>query len=302
MFDRHDKGANNMTILVIGSTGTIGSLVVRQLTDRGAEVRALSKDPAKAKFPAGVTPVKGDLMDVDSMRAALAGTDTLFLLNAVVPDELTQALITLDLASEAGIKRVVYFSVFNGDVFGDVPHFSGKYTVERMIEQFDIPATILRPAYFFQNDVSLKEAVLGHGVYPMPIGSIGVSMVDARDIAEIAALSLVQRENAAEPLPRETIEIVGPDILTGEAIAAIWSEALGRSVSYAGDDLAAFEQRFRASAPAWMAYDMRMMLRGFQRDGMVAKRGNVDRLTGLLGRPLRNYSSFALETMKRWQP
>lgn len=290
-----------MTILVTGSTGTIGSLVVRQLADRGADVRALVRDPGKVQFPAGVTPVEGDLTDVDAMRAALAGTDTLFLLNAVVADELTQALITLNLARDAGIRRVVYFSVFNGDIFTDVPHFSGKHTAERMIEQFDIPATILRPAYFMQNDVSLKEALIGHGVYPMPIGGVGVAMADARDIAEIAALSLIRRESAAEPLPRETIEIVGPDTLAGDALAGIWSDVLGRPVSYAGDDLDAFEQQSRTRMPSWMAYDMRMMVRGFQRDGMVPKPGNLDRLTRLLGRPLRTYRSFAQETMRRWQ-
>lgn len=290
-----------MTILVTGSSGTIGSLIVRQLADRGAEVRALARDPDKAKFPAGVTPVKGDLADVDAMRVALAGTDTLFLLNAVVPDELTQALITLNLARDAGIRRVVYFSVFNGDIFTDVPHFSGKHTAERMIAQFDIPATILRPAYFMQNDISLKEAIVGHGIYPMPIGGIGVAMADVRDIAEIAAVSLIRRESAAEPLPREIIEIAGPDTLTGDAVAAIWSDVLGRPVSYAGDDLDAFEQQSRTQIPGWMAYDMRMMARGFQRDGMVAKAGNLDRMTGLLGRPPRTYRNFAEETMRHWQ-
>jgi uncharacterized protein YbjT (DUF2867 family) len=290
-----------MTIPVTGSTGTIGSLVVRQLADRGAEVRAVTRDPGKARLPDGVAPVKADLLDVDAMRAALAGTSTLFLLNAVVPDELTQALITLDLAREAGIERVVYFSVFNGDIFTDFPHFSGKRTVERMIEQFDIPATVLRPAYFFQNDAALKEAVIGQGVYPMPVGGGGVSMVDARDIAEVAALSLLRRETAAGPLPRETIEIVGPDALTGDALAALWSEVSGRPVSYAGDDLAAFEKQARARSPSWAAHDMRLMVRGFQQHGMVAKPGNLDRLAGLLGRPMRTYCDFVRETLEAWR-
>lgn len=290
-----------MTILVIGSTGKIGSLVVQNLSERGADVRALAKDTENARFPAGVTPVKGDLMDPTSMRAALSGIDTLFLLNGVVPDELTQALITLDLARDAGIRRVVYFSVFNGEIFTDVPHFSGKYTVERMIEQFDIPATILRPAYFFQNDASLKQAIVDHGAYPMPIGSVGLAMVDARDIAEIAALSLLRREDAEAPLPREVIEIVGPDLLTGDGLARIWSDVLGRPVAYGGDDLDAFETQSRSQIPGWMAYDMRMMVRGFQRDGMVAKPGTVDQLTRLLGRPLRTYRSFAQETVQQWQ-
>jgi len=158
-----------MTILVTGSTGAIGSQVVAHLAAKGADVHALVRTPEKAQFPNGVIPVKGDLMDVDAMRAALAQASTLFLLNAVTPDEVTQALITLNVAREAGIERIVYFSVMHSDKFTDVPHFTGKYTAERMIEQFDLPATILRPAYFMQNDASLKDTILGIGVYPMPI-------------------------------------------------------------------------------------------------------------------------------------
>ena len=88
-----------------------------------------------------------------------------------------------------------------------------------MIEDCNLPATILRPNYFMQNDASMEDALLGKGVYPQPIGDKGVSMVNTRDIAEAAALCLLKRENAAEPLPRETIELVGPDALTGQAIA-----------------------------------------------------------------------------------
>ena len=57
-----------MTILVTGATGTVGRQVVEQLVKRGADVRALVRDPAKANFPAGVTVVQGDLLDVDSLR------------------------------------------------------------------------------------------------------------------------------------------------------------------------------------------------------------------------------------------
>ena len=113
-----------------------------------------------------------------------------------------------------------------------------------MIEDYALPVTILRPTYFIQNDTLMKDAaLLGHGVYPQPIGSKGISMVDTRDIAEAAALSLLKREYAAGPLAREVIELVGPDPLTGEAIAGIWSEVLGRQIRYGGDDLAAFEKR-----------------------------------------------------------
>lgn len=290
-----------MTILATGSTGTVGSEVVRRLADQGATIRALVRDPGQAKLPAGVTPVAGDLTDVDGMRAALAGIDTLFLLNAVVADELTQALIPLNLAVEAGIRRIVYFSVLTADTAADVPHFASKFAVERMIERFDLPATILRPAYFMRNDLGLKDALLGRGVYPMPVGRIGVAMADVGDIAEVAAVSLLRREHAPEPLPREIIEIAGPDALTGDALAAIWSAALQRPVAYAGDGLDAFEQQTKSRAPGWTAYDLRTMTRAFQRDGMLAKPGSMERLTELLGRPPRSYRHFAEATAQQWR-
>lgn len=290
-----------MAILVMGSTGTIGSLAVAYLASKGAEVHALARAPEKAQFPDGVTPLKGDFLDVDAMRAALAKTRTLFLLNAVTPDEVAQALIALNLAREAGIERFVYFSVFRSGKFAEVPHFAGKYAVERMIEQFDLPATILHPNYFMQNDANLKDAILAHGVYPMPIGGVGVSMVDARDIAEAAALCLLRREQAAGPLPRESIELAGPDILTGEAVASIWTKVLNKPVRYGGDDLNAFEHRFKTFAPEWMAYEFRLMFRRFHQDGMIAAKDDIGRLTSLLGRPLRSYHDFAVEMAKGWQ-
>jgi len=144
-----------MTILVTGSTGTIGSQVVQRLAAQGARIRSLVRDASSAKIPAGVEPVRGDMADVASMRTALKGVDTLFLLNAVAADEVTQALGTLDLAREAGIRRIVYFSVFNSALFDDVPHFAGKYLIERVIDAA-IPATMLRPAYFMQNDLMFR--------------------------------------------------------------------------------------------------------------------------------------------------
>jgi len=97
-----------MSILVIGASGTVGRQVVEQLFTRGVDVRAFVRDPAKATFPSGVTVVRGDLLDVDSVRGAFSGVSTLFLLNAVAPDEFTQELIVLNLARAAGVERVVY--------------------------------------------------------------------------------------------------------------------------------------------------------------------------------------------------
>jgi uncharacterized protein YbjT (DUF2867 family) len=286
-----------MTILVTGATGTVGRQVIEQLVKRGADVRALVRDPAKANLPAGVAVVQGDLLDVDAMRGAVSGVSTLFLLNAVASDEFTQALIALNLAREAGVERIVYLSVIHSDLYVNVPHFAGKFAVERMIEKMGFNAAILRPAYFMNNDLTIKDVVTGYGVYPMPIGSKGLAMIDARDIGEVAAIELIRREQSATPLPLDRINLVGPDVLTGTDVAGIWSEVLGRPIAYPGDDTAGFEKNLRQFMPSWMAFDMRLMSERFLTDGMIPEPGTAARLTALLGRPLRSYRDFASETV-----
>ncbi|WP_115514808.1 MULTISPECIES: NmrA/HSCARG family protein [Xanthomonas] len=288
-----------MSILVTGATGTIGSLVVQGLADAGAQVHALVRQTGKRAFPAGVTEVVADLTDVASMRAALSSARTLFLLNAVTPDEVTQALIALNLAQEAGIERIVYLSVIHADKFTNVPHFTGKHTVERMIESLAIPATILRPAYFMQNEGMIQKTIEGYGVYPMPIGATGVAMIDARDIADIAVIELLRRDRAPAALERVTLELVGPHAVTGASVAKTWSSALGREIAYAGDDVAAFEAQMAAYGPSWLAYDMRLMMAGIQKFGMQAADGTVEKLQAILGRPLRTYEDFVREATAR---
>ncbi|KVG09217.1 NmrA family transcriptional regulator [Burkholderia vietnamiensis] len=282
-----------MTILVTGATGRVGRQVVQQLVERGASVRALVRDPSKADFPAAVSVVQGDMLDIDSLRNAYSGVRTLFLLNGVAGDEFTQALIALNLARDAGIERVVYLSVLHADRFVDVPHFAVKFGAERMIEQLGFSATILRPAYFMDNERMVRDVIVGHGVYPMPIGGKGVAMVDVRDIAEVAALELIRRNDTPGKLPVETIDLVGPDTLTGEQLAGIWSEILGRPVAYGGDDPSAFENNLATFMPKWMAYEMRLMAQRYVSDGMVPQSGAVERLTEILGRPLHTYRAFA---------
>jgi uncharacterized protein YbjT (DUF2867 family) len=284
-----------MTILVTGATGRVGRHVVQQLLNRGAGVRVLTRDPSKADFPATVEVVQGDLLDIDSLRSAFEGVNALFLLNAVAGDEFTQALIALNIARESGVDRVVYLSAMHADRSVNVPHFAVKSGAERMIEQMGFSATILRPAYFIDNELMVKDVILNYGVYPMPIGGKGVAMVDARDIAEVAAIELIRRAQAPGQLPIVTINLVGPDTLTGPDAAAIWSDVLGRPVAYGGDDPSAFEQNLANLMPKWMAYEMRLMAERYVSDGMIPEPGDVERLTKILGRPLHSYRDFATQ-------
>ncbi|WP_252106386.1 MULTISPECIES: NmrA family NAD(P)-binding protein [unclassified Halomonas] len=282
-----------MTILVIGATGRVGRHVVEQLVTRDTRVRVLTRDAAKAFFPEGVEVVQGELLDIDALRRAFDGISTLFLLNAVTDDEFTQAIITLNIAREAGVERVVYLSVFGADTAVNVPHFAVKSGAERMLAAMGFGATILRPTYFIDNEVMVKDVIKEHGVYPMPIGRKGVAMVDARDIGEVAALELLRRERSPSKLPLETINLVGPDTLTGDDIATIWSRVLERPIAYGGDDPSGFEQSMAAFMPAWMAYEMRLMAERYVSDGMIPEKGDVERLTTLLGRPLHRYHDAA---------
>jgi len=284
-----------MTILVTGATGRVGRQVVQQLVKRGANVRVLTRDPSKADFPSSVEIAKGDLLDIDALRSAFKGVSTLFLLNAVTGDEFTQALITLNIARECGVERLVYLSVLHSDRFVNVPHFAVKLGAERMIEQMGFSATILRPSYFIDNEHMVKDVIFQHGVYPMPVGGKGVAMVDARDIAEVAAIELIRREQAPGKLPVDTINLVGPDTLTGADVASIWSEVLGRTIVYGGDDPSGFEHNMATFMPKWMAYEMRLMAERYVSDGMIPEAGDVERLVHILGRPLHSYRSFARE-------
>lgn len=289
-----------MAILVTGGTGAAGRELVAQLACRGAQVRVLTRSPEKADFPDGVSAVRGELTDVAAMREALKGVTGTFLLSAVTPDELTGTLITLSLARAAGVRDFVYLSVIHADAFTDPAHFAAKAAAERMISEFDLAATVLRPGYYMQNDVGERDR-LYDGTYASPVGNRAVLKTDVRDLAEVAALSLLRRHEADRALPREVLDVVAPQILTGDAIAAIWTDVLGRPVRYGGDDLNAFEQQMGQFAPDYLAYDMRLMMRRFQVDGMVAAPGTQERLDELLGRPIRSYADFAAETAASWK-
>jgi uncharacterized protein YbjT (DUF2867 family) len=285
-----------MKILAIGGTGKVGSRVMEELVNRGATVRALVRNKeAEAKLPKRVEPAIGDGLDPVAVEKAMNGVDKLYLLNAVAPDELTQGLIAYDLAKKLKLKQIVYHSVFKAEAFKDVPHFASKLAIEDAIKTFDVPFTIIRPNYFFQNDESLRPLLTGPGVYPMPLGEPGISAVDIRDIAEASAIALT-----ADAHLGKTYNLNGPDVLSGSAAASIWSALLGKQIKYAGEDMDAFEVNMRERAPAWSAFDMRMMFQGYLERGFTAEAGDLIALERLLGHPPRRYADFARETARKW--
>lgn len=284
-----------MKILVTGGTGNVGTEVVKELQVRKANIRLLVREQG-ASTPQGVEVAIGDLLDPVSVQKAMEGVDKLYLLNAVSPDELTQGLIAYDLAKKLKLKHIVYHSVFRVDHFKDVPHFASKLAIENALREFDVPFTIMRPNYFSQNDATLKDALLKTGIYPMPLGQVGISAVDIRDIAEAAAIALTSDGHFGK-----TYNLNGPEVLSGPKMASIWSRLLGKEIRYSGDDMDAFEEQMRKRAPSWSAFDIRMMFQGYLERGFVAEAGDVETLTQLLGHPPRRYEDFAGEIAFSWQ-
>ncbi len=285
-----------MKVLVTGATGTVGSAVVDELLKRSADIRVLVRKRESAeRFGSTVEVAVGDLLDPVSLEQALKGVDKLYLLNAVVADELTQALIAYGVARRNQIKHIVYHSVFRVEQFRDVPHFAAKHAVEEALREFGVPYTTIRPGYFMQNDVTFKDLLLGPGIYPAPLGTAGIAAVDVRDIAEATAIALTGAGHEGK-----TYDLVGPDVLSGPGAAAIWSKALRKDITYPGENLDALEQQMRQTAPSWSAFDIRMMFQGYLERGFASTNNEVEILTELLGHAPRSYEGFATETASLW--
>jgi uncharacterized protein YbjT (DUF2867 family) len=286
-----------MKILVIGGTGTVGSQVVRSLLGRKAVVKVLTRSGDKAKgLPAGAEAVVGDLRDPATVRSVFNGVDSVFMLLAVSTSETHEGLMAVNGMRMAGVKRIAYMSVHNLEQALHLPHFGSKLPIETVLKTSGIAYTILRPNNFFQNDYWFKDAMIKYSVYPQPIGDVGLSRVDVRDIAEAAAIVLTTPGHEGQ-----TYSLVGPHPHTGKSTAEVWSRALGKTISYGGNDLDAWEQQSLKAMPAWMVFDFRLMYSFFQDKGLMAAQSDMERLTRLLGHAPRKYEDFAAETAGIWK-
>ncbi len=285
-----------MKVLATGATGRVGATVVQELLKRGIAVRVLvHESSSRADLPASVEIASGDLLDPLSVEAALKVVDKLFLMNAVAADELTQALIAVLKAKKLGIKHVVYLSALCVDRFREVPHLASKRAVEDALRESGLGYTILRPGYFSQNDLTLKEALV-KGIYASPIGNTGISAVDVRDIGEAAAIALADDLHMGQ-----TYGLLTSERLTGTSVANLWATALGRTVQYAGENLDAWEKNLRNFAPAWRAFAARLMFELFPERSFIGSHADYVRFCGLLGHEPRTYEEFVREAAAAWR-
>ena len=286
-----------MRHLVLGGTGTVGSIVVRGLLERGETVRVLTRSADRAKdLPKGAEAVLGDLTDPGTYEKVFSGYDNLFLLTANGPTDLMEGLAAVNEAKRTKAKRVVHLSIHDVEKCPEAPHFASKIAIEQALKALGVPHTILRPNNFYQNDHWFKDAILQYGVYPQPIGNVGISRVDTRDIGEAAVRALTEDGHLGK-----TYALVGPDAVTGNSCAADFAKALGKPVAYGGDDLAAWAKSMAPYMPAWAVYDYALMYAMFQAKGLKATPAQLGETRTILGREPRTFSDFVKETTAAWK-
>jgi len=286
-----------MKTLVIGGTGMVGRMVVAGLLKQGVNVRVMSHSPDKLKkLPTGVEGYQADLDDPDTLPAAFEGIDSVFLLVTVGLSETDEGLSAVSAAKAAGVKKIVYMSVSMPKGSEKIPHFRSKIPVENAIKESKIAYTILRPNNFFQNDLGLKSAIMQYSVYPQPFGGKGLNRVDVRDIADCAINALMRSGHEGQ-----TYEVHGPNTLTGEGIAGIYTKHLGREVRYHGDDIDVWAEKVKNIMPEFLIADMRIMYRFFQDNGMIASKDDLEKTQRLLGHKPRTFDDFVKEITVEWR-
>ena len=271
-------------ILVIGATGTVGSEVVRQLVATGERPRAVVRDPATARQQLGdqVEHVVGDLDRPETIAAALAGVDRVFLLTTQSSRQPEWERVVIGAAARTGVGQLVKLSVFRADEQSPLQVARQHGQAERVLAQSGLAATILRPVFFMQNLL----AMVHDGAIATAAGDGRVAMVDARDIAAVAVATLTGGGHAGK-----TYTLTGPEALSFYQVASILSRQTGRPLRHVRvpPDKVRVALQGRGVA-AWFADDMAklhsMLAVGYEE----VVTDDIHRVTG---RPPRTLAQFA---------
>lgn len=280
-------------ILVTGATGNVGRGVVATLRERGLPFRAAERHVQKARSVLGEDAdiVQLDFLDPSTFAGAVRGCRGVFLLR---PPAISKVEATLnpfiDEAARQGVEQVVFLSVAGAEKSKIVPHRG----VEDHLMAGQVPWTILRPGFFAQNlSGPYRQDIVEDGRLYVPAGPGRASWVDVRDVGEVAARAFDDPGAMGQ-----AYRLVGPECLDFEAVAAILSQVLGRSISYVP-----------ASVPGYLLHLARhghpmglVLVQTILHVGL--RRGDADyldpTLEELLGRPPRTLRDFVEDHAEVW--
>jgi uncharacterized protein YbjT (DUF2867 family) len=262
--------AQELTVVVTGSTGKQGGAVARGLLERGHKVRAVTRDPnssqAKLLASAGATLVAASLEDTSAITKALEGATSLFAMTTPsggTQAERRQGIVAADAAKAAGV-HLVFTSVGSANRQTGIPHFDSKYEVEKHIAKIGVRATILAPVAFIENIYFVKEQ-LAKGIYASALPPTRVLAQVA--VVDIGAVAVRVLENAGR-FTGKRFDLAS-DELTGNDALAILSRVTGHPFSYFQVPLDVVRQR--------MGEDAVKMYEWFDRVGFTVDRAALRR-------------------------
>jgi uncharacterized protein YbjT (DUF2867 family) len=293
-----DERRDQVLVTITGSTGTIGSELVRLLSGAGVDTRAVHRDVRKTRALPNVTWVHVDLDDARRLRLALEGTQRLFLLTGNEPDFGRVQIAVVEAADRLGVRHLVKLSALGASDHSRSGIAREHWAVEQAIQRTGIPWTILRPHAFMQNWLGdVAESVRVEGVIYAPIGDGRVPFIDTRDIAAVAAEVLLHPEAHAG----KKYFLTGGAAVGYADLAAALSEATGRPIAYRPITMEEARSRLAARGIAAATIDAMLAIAAYQRDGgpTATVSPNVERL---LGRPARTIHDFVRDHARSFIP
>jgi uncharacterized protein YbjT (DUF2867 family) len=271
-------------ILVTGSTGNVGSRLVRDLVSRGAAVRAFTHSADRSPFDSRVEIALGDFTDKESLRKALEGVSKMYLLAAAPNTEAYEAK-AIEVAKGAGLELLVKQSVAGAQYKAtDIPrwHRAG----EERIEASGIPHVFLRPGPFDSNALGWAETVKSHDTVYGALGDAALPHIDPEDIAAVAAVVLTAPGHAGK-----AYELTGPEALTTQQQVDILASVLGRPLKYVNvPDEAARKSMLGMGMPPHYVDAMLGLIQTLRGFGRIEPSGDVQ---AVLGREARSFRKWA---------
>jgi uncharacterized protein YbjT (DUF2867 family) len=238
------------TILITGATGSIGTALTKILSEQGVPFKAMVRNTATAKDLAvlpGATLVEGDFNHAASLSHALKGIEKAFLLTNSSEEAAQQQIRFVAAAKIAGVKHIVKLSQWAADVNSPVRFLRYHAAVEAAIIDSGIAYTFLRPNLFMQGFLGFKDIIAKNAKFFAAAADARISLIDVRDIAAVAAAALTGGDHE-----NKIYNLMGPEVLTHQQIAEIFSRELGTEIRFIDvPDEAMKEALLGVGMPEW---------------------------------------------------